>query len=59
MVKSMKKEWKYKKWNIKNMYLADYKDEYLLKNRIGDVCCGKNVYILTNTHWLLCTDRVI
>ena len=32
------------------MYLADYKDEYLLKNRIGDVCCGKNVYILTNTH---------
>ena len=41
------------------MYLADYKDEYLLKNRIGDVCCGKNVYILTNTHWLLCTDRVI
>ena len=41
------------------MYLTDHKDEYLVKNRIGDVCCGKNVYILTNTHWLLCTDRVI
>lgn len=41
------------------MYLTDHKDEYLVKNRIGDVRCGKNVYILTNTHWLLCTDRVI
>lgn len=41
------------------MYLTDHKDEYLVKNRIGDVRCGKNVYILTNTQSISHADRVI
>ena len=41
------------------MYLTDHKDEYLVKNRIGDVRCGKNVYILTNTQSISHADGVI
>ena len=41
------------------MYLADHKDVYLLKNRIGDMRCGKNVYILTNTQCTSYIDEVI
>ena len=41
------------------MYLADHKDVYLVKNRIGDMRCGKNVYILTNTQCTSYIDEVI
>ena len=41
------------------MYLADHKDVYLVKNRIGDMRCGKNVYILTNTQCISHIDGVI
>ena len=41
------------------MYLADHKDVYLVKNRIGDMRCVKNVYILTNTQCTSYIDEVI
>jgi len=41
------------------MYSPDHKDEYLIKNRIGDMRCGKNVYILTNTLRISHVDGVI
>lgn len=41
------------------MYLADHKDVCLVKNRIGDMRCGKNIYILTNTQSISHTDEVI
>ena len=41
------------------MYLAGHKDVYLEKNRISDMRCGKNVYILTNPQCTLYIDGVI